>query len=1161
MPAITLYARRWHFSSDIVAVPALLSAFFHAAWILILLVYAGATHSWPRACATDDGVAYVAVFSGLLFCYALNLVIDLALTFHSLRGAPFEAGKRRWVVPLLYAATLPLVAALCFTLYGSYVATHLEPDCWPLEQRNAVTNLAQGLVFSSWGFMAVASLGIAITYNMYPQHHDLSSWEARCECLASALCCHANVVRRPDGKRPPLTNIAELTAGLLSHCDLDATDMTAALFLASAAQNRRRRLRIAKALLPVYQVLRQERASPGGSAAADEGEDDEDDGASVSSASSSSSLNDIPLDRELDKELDRLAAEQQARQLAAHARPAELAPAGHSLAGSGQGQALQQQQQQQQQQEAPAAAERRRRGRGKSLQAAAEQLAGELLQELPRELPDGQASEAGEIVGQLAEAIEEEIAQLGGGQLPEDALLQVAKEDSLDLSALEVNPEAPTIWFSHAGSSHPHAPSSTDRLSELGGAAAATEAVAEADLAAVAADAVAGPGEGGAEHGAGVGGAGPPGPAAAEQVGDSLAAASPFFSASGAAGAAGGKVARPASEAASGSVAATPPAKLSLQKQLTVKYPVVITPSEHADAFRGPLPAAALADIYAGRHDKVPSTVLREAVHFLKFSYAVYSLEPRVEAPASALDICACLAAPPDPSQLIFKGLSELEALEDDASVELLHLNCSNRVLAHLPYMICLDHGKHAVVVAIRGTISAADIVTDAIVYPEPLDSFLPPDIKEELTEPAFAHAGMVAAARAIFQDMTERGILQQLVEEEAVGDYTAPQGQQAQRGGSTAGSGTALGGPDGGGGGDRAARVPSPPGRQYDADAGSSGPGASQYRLGHGGRGGQGSKGQAGTGASAEQQPVADAGTRDAAAAGEGGVEQAPGRRVGEIMRQKIQEEGWQLIVEGHSLGAGAAALVSLKLRQHFPGLKCIAYSCPGGLVSKNLAHAMAPFTTTVVVGKDAVCRATVGNLARLMDEMVTALARCRQPKLAVLFWPWWRRRRADFHRLFYDYDEIPPEPLEVLHRYYDSRARIGQPLSMYPPGRLIFLRPIKTRVAKEWDAVWIRPEDIIAEGLLVSPHALRDHLLSTVYEALTAAASRMEDMESGAPGALSGEAEARPAPAPAPAPRRPRVRGPAPPLPRSAAQRRWRQRLQAQRSGSLQAVLIEAT
>lgn len=106
-------------------------------------------------------------------------------------------------------------------------------------------------------------------------------------------------------------------------------------------------------------------------------------------------------------------------------------------------------------------------------------------------------------------------------------------------------------------------------------------------------------------------------------------------------------------------------------------------------------------------------------------------------------------------------------------------------------------------------------------------------------------------------------------------------------------------------------------------------------------------------------------------------------------------------------SLGAGAAALVSLRLREHFPNLKCLAYSCPGGLVSSNLAAAMAPFCTTgeqerlshgagcsvgqpspdpaaastapatwpphpaaVAVGKDAVPRATVATLARLMDE-----------------------------------------------------------------------------------------------------------------------------------------------------------------------------------------------
>ena len=38
-----------------------------------------------------------------------------------------------------------------------------------------------------------------------------------------------------------------------------------------------------------------------------------------------------------------------------------------------------------------------------------------------------------------------------------------------------------------------------------------------------------------------------------------------------------------------------------------------------------------------------------------------------------------------------------------------------------------------------------------------------------------------------------------------------------------------------------------------------------------------------------------------------------------------------------------------------------------------------MEEFCTSVVVGKDAVPRMSVNNLNRLMDEMVTSLARCR--------------------------------------------------------------------------------------------------------------------------------------------------------------------------------------
>ena len=59
--------------------------------------------------------------------------------------------------------------------------------------------------------------------------------------------------------------------------------------------------------------------------------------------------------------------------------------------------------------------------------------------------------------------------------------------------------------------------------------------------------------------------------------------------------------------------------------------------------------------------------------------------------------------------------------------------------------------------------------------------------------------------------------------------------------------------------------------------------------------------------------------------------------------------------------------------------GLKCWAFSPPGGLVSETLLPALREWCISVVCGKDAVPRMTTNTLARLMDEMVTALARAR--------------------------------------------------------------------------------------------------------------------------------------------------------------------------------------
>lgn len=32
-----------------------------------------------------------------------------------------------------------------------------------------------------------------------------------------------------------------------------------------------------------------------------------------------------------------------------------------------------------------------------------------------------------------------------------------------------------------------------------------------------------------------------------------------------------------------------------------------------------------------------------------------------------------------------------------------------------------------------------------------------------------------------------------------------------------------------------------------------------------------------------------------------------------------------------------------------------------------------------------------------------------------------------------------------------------------MFPPGRCIFLRPLKSRASKQWEGVWVSPRDII--------------------------------------------------------------------------------------------------
>ena len=72
------------------------------------------------------------------------------------------------------------------------------------------------------------------------------------------------------------------------------------------------------------------------------------------------------------------------------------------------------------------------------------------------------------------------------------------------------------------------------------------------------------------------------------------------------------------------------------------------------------------------------------------------------------------------------------------------------------------------------------------------------------------------------------------------------------------------------------------------------------------------------------------------------------------------------------------------------------------------------------------------------------------------------------------------------------DSITALGLEAGLYPPGRQIFLRRFKRCSQPQkpedvyWDAVLIKPEEIIGEGILISKHELNDHYPFSLLTAL---------------------------------------------------------------------------
>jgi sn1-specific diacylglycerol lipase len=205
-----------------------------------------------------------------------------------------------------------------------------------------------------------------------------------------------------------------------------------------------------------------------------------------------------------------------------------------------------------------------------------------------------------------------------------------------------------------------------------------------------------------------------------------------------------------------------------------------------------------------------------------------------------------------------------------------------------------------------------------------------------------------------------------------------------------------------------------------------------------------------------------------------------------------------YQIVVCGHSLGAGIGALLTLLLKQQYPNIRCYSFSPPGCVVSKNGIQEMENHVLSIIVGDDLVPRISYQSMYRLKKKIDREVYSTSKAKYEILikgffklfFSSHWElhdtastdTETRDSHCLIEDghnnrtsygtSDDPPPlEEDEVDENEKNEVVTDTFRVQLYPPGRLAHFSCIDDNI----ELRWIEPEflsDIQLTGSIVADH-----------------------------------------------------------------------------------------
>jgi len=178
-----------------------------------------------------------------------------------------------------------------------------------------------------------------------------------------------------------------------------------------------------------------------------------------------------------------------------------------------------------------------------------------------------------------------------------------------------------------------------------------------------------------------------------------------------------------------------------------------------------------------------------------------------------------------------------------------------------------------------------------------------------------------------------------------------------------------------------------------------------------------------------------------------------------------------YQLIVVGHSLGAGCASLLAILYKEEYPQLRCIAYSPPGGLMSYDAAVHCSAYVTSVMIGDDWISRLGQRSVVSLRNRIISALQQSRVPKYKLLC-------------LCYDVSQPDEEHSALLPNDEDHvTLEIPQEYKqLYSPGRMIHL----VRMRRQ-HYVAVYSDCTKNTEIIVSHRMMRHHLPNKVQKILS--------------------------------------------------------------------------